>query len=123
MESRKITFGVSISVTIFKQPKSNNWFARFYTDRTTRYTTTLKTDDEKEAETRAIDWYIKTRGKIDNGTAPAPVQPHRKSVVAPIEGPAKENSFRAAADKTLEVYKTDGHSQKPRIEHSLLFFC
>jgi integrase len=109
MEGRKIALG-DHSVTIFKQPKSNNWFARFYTDRTTRYTTTLKTDDEKEAKARAIDWFIKTRGKIDNGNTPVANNQRRKKSIAVPDTP-RAGSFKAAADKALEVYRTDGHAK------------
>src|ERR1039458_10327573 len=88
MESpaRKV-FGGRIS--LFKQPASNNWFARFYLNRV-KYQTTTKTTDDKRAEQVAENWYIETISAIKQGVAPAT---------------KRNNSFAVCADEAITLYE------------------
>src|ERR1039458_611213 len=100
--TRKV-FGGRIS--LFKQPASNNWFARFYINRV-RYATTLKTPDDKEAEQRAENWYIETVAAVKQGIAPAT---------------KKSNSFASCADEAISLYeeKASRNIKSPRYVREL----
>lgn len=94
-------------VSVYKQKKSKNFFARFYHDGK-QYATTLKTAAIAEADHRAENWFIDTMAAIRNGIQPKPTQIHPRKAFARN----MNSDFREAADKALAEYRTDGHSLK-----------
>lgn len=103
-------------ITLFKQPKSPYWNARFYSDRLTKQQTSLKTPDLAEATEKAESWYIDTLVKLKTGT---PVSP--KSPAIPRVFPTTPDvDFRKAAETALKDYRNAEEPYSSSYIHGLL---
>src|ERR1035441_3266707 len=84
--SKKVLGG---KVSLYRQWSSPNWNGRFYQNGV-RFTTSLKTEDEAQAERNALQWYADTINNLKNGT---------------VVTTSNNRSFSVCADEAIALYE------------------